>query len=171
MDGPQRINDPPARKGLLFKPENTAGDIARFILLSQGDQGFGHGLMVTLSMVRSWPPVGGKFIGTSRLSYSRQKGPSPVSWRRGVLADSSSDAREPSTYNGTQKELGQEGGRGCDRVVRLRGGCARAARGHRGPAQGDRKRPRQGLEQSRARLPRACAQPLRPATVAPRPPL
>ena len=34
-----RINDPPARQGLLFKPANTIGNIARFILLFQGDQG------------------------------------------------------------------------------------------------------------------------------------
>ena len=36
---PQRIHNPPARQGLLFKPVNTTGDIARFILLFQGDQG------------------------------------------------------------------------------------------------------------------------------------
>jgi hypothetical protein len=33
------IGDPPARQELLLKPENTNGDIARFILLFQGDQG------------------------------------------------------------------------------------------------------------------------------------
>jgi hypothetical protein len=36
---PQRNNDPPGRQGLLFKPANTTGDIARFILVFQGDQG------------------------------------------------------------------------------------------------------------------------------------
>jgi hypothetical protein len=35
-----RIGDPPAQQGLIFKPANTNGDIARFILLFQGDQGF-----------------------------------------------------------------------------------------------------------------------------------
>ena len=33
-----RIGDPPARQELIFKPENTTGDVARFILLFQGDQ-------------------------------------------------------------------------------------------------------------------------------------
>ncbi len=36
----QRNNNPPARQGPLLKPANITGDIARFILLFQGDQGF-----------------------------------------------------------------------------------------------------------------------------------
>ena len=37
---PQRIGYQPDRQGLPFRPANTTGDIARFILLFQGDQGF-----------------------------------------------------------------------------------------------------------------------------------
>ncbi len=53
----QQNNDPPARQGLLFKPENNTGDIARFFLLFQGDQGIhGHTAILTprLNQTSSW---------------------------------------------------------------------------------------------------------------------
>ncbi len=39
-DPKQNYSDKAAQQGLLIKPANTTGDIARFILLFQGDQGF-----------------------------------------------------------------------------------------------------------------------------------